>query len=181
MFVTYSDFSTGYYKISTNNFTQTELTAYITRVETKYLKELLGIELYNLFVDSIVSSLPTGVYLTIYNALEYDNTQGGIYTGGILSGGMDLSAKIIISEGIKEMLKGFLFFEYNRDQPITNTIAGNVKQSNENSEVVNGWKAGINERYNKAVDNYTAIQAYIQDNLSAYSTFNGVSKGKIFY
>lgn len=166
MFLVNTDF-TGYHKISTNNFTQAELTSYITKYESVYLKELMGVALYNLFVASISSGLPTGVYLTIYNAFSEDSES--------------CSNKILISDGMKEMLKGFVFFEYTRNQPIENTTVGNVKNVNENSEVVNGWKAGITEKYNRAIDTYKAIQSYIEENLTDYPTYNGVEKEKIFF
>lgn len=180
MFITTADFVEDY-QISLDDFREDRLTKYISVWESKYLQDLLGVELYDLFVASIVASLPTGIYLTIYNALAFDDTHGGVYTGGILSGGMEISNKIVRSEGIKEMLKGFIFYEYTRDQPVFNTVTGNVQNVNENSINLNAVKAGICEKYNKAIVSYNAIQVYIKDHLSHYSTFNGVKKEPIYF
>lgn len=171
MFLVASDF-TGYHKVSTNNFTQTELTAYITKYELRYLQDLLGYDLSVLFIADLTGGTTppplSAIYLNIYNSLTYDYESGG-------------SNKIIRSEGIKEMLKGFIFWEYTRNQPIENTLVGNVENVNENSVLVNSWKAGINDKYNRAIDTYKAIQLYIEDNSTLYPDYNGVIKEPIYY
>jgi len=93
---------------------------------------------------------------------------------------MDVN-KINISEGMITMLKGFIYFEYQRFQAVKASPVGSVENSNENSKVLTGYKAANIQRYNKAIESYKAIQTYIRQNLSDYPTFNGVSKDIIIY
>lgn len=179
-FLTYSDFATGKYRISMTTDTQTSVTSYITKYEKRYLQNLLGIELYNLFMASLVSNVPTGVYLTIYNEFAEDNDNSGFtfqrLDGTILESveGGSKAGPIVRSEGIKEMLKGFIFFEFTRDQGVKNTPNGNVQAENENAIFVSQNEAFIKGRYNEAVDTYQAIQWYIGQHLDDYPTFNGI-------
>jgi hypothetical protein len=177
--VVVSDF-TDKYKLAVNNFTTTDLQAYITKYEKRYLQDLLGIDLYNLFIASYSSGLPTGIYLTLYNDFAFDNATFGY---GFTPLGSDVTIiegnntqKIIRSEGIKEMLKGFIFWEYSRKQKVKNTTTGNVEETNENSNSLSSLRAFIDANYNEAITSYNAIQEYIRQNLSVYPDFNGLSK-----
>ncbi len=63
-----SDFI-GENKIATDVFTDAELDAFITIYEAKLLYELMGIELYDLFIADLVGGVPqTAKYVTIYEA-----------------------------------------------------------------------------------------------------------------
>ncbi len=183
MYLTVSDFD-KFYKIATNDFDEEDLEQCIIDNEKKYLKQLLGVSLYALFeADLTGGTTPpptTQKYLTIYNPLEFDNTNGGIYTGGILSSGIEVN-KINISEGMIAMLKGFIYFEYQRFQFVKASPVGSVENSNENSKVLTGYKAANIQRYNKAVESYKAIQTYIRQHSSDYPEFNGVPKDIIIY
>lgn len=186
MYLAVADF-TEYYKISTNDFEEEDLEGCIADHEEKYLKHLLGIDLYALFkadltnypADPIPPPL-TAKYLVIWNPLEFDNTHGGLYTGGILSDGIDVN-KINISEGMKTMLKGFIYFEYGRLQAVKASNVGPTENKNENSKVLRGYKASHIARYNKAIESYKAIQAYISQHKSDYPTYNGVEKDIIIF
>lgn len=176
-FLTYADFSSGKYKIAQDNYSQATLTAYITKFEKRYLQDLMGIELYNLFVADLVSNVPQAARFTaIYN--EFAEDDDGLTSG--LSGQVSVENKIVRSEGIEEMLKGFIFFEYNRDFPVKNTMTGNVQEDNENSKVLNSLKAGIIEKYNEAIATYKAIQWKLEDESSTYPEYNGIEKNIIW-
>jgi hypothetical protein len=186
MFLSSTNFESGKYKISQNSYTTDDLTTYISKYESRYLIKLLGSDLYDLFIDSLISNIPTNVYLTLYSAFHADNLNSSMVWFPIGGGKPDYSdatncnlPKIIISEGILEMLKGFIFFEYTRDQSIKNTIAGNVQEDNENSKAVSQLQAGIKEKYNEAVSTYQAIQWYISQHMDDYPDFNGVSISEI--
>ena len=172
-FLTFTDFNSGKYKIAQDNFSQATLTAYITKFEKRYLQDLMGIELYNLFVADLVSNVPqTQRFEDIYN--EFAEDDDGLVSG--LSGMASTGNKIVRSEGIKEMLKGFIFFEYNRDLPVKNTMTGNVQEDNENSKVLTSLKAGITEKYNEAIATYKAIQWKLEDESATYPEYNGDCK-----
>ena len=137
-----------------------KIESYITTYEESYLRELLGIDLFNLYKADVVSHLPvTASYLTITNPLFIEQ-----------------SGYSIVSNGIKDMLLGFIFFEYVRDNKIKQSMSGSV---------VNGVDSSNNDftqeflfqRYNESIDIYKNIQLYIELNKATYPTYNGFTKG----
>jgi hypothetical protein len=162
MFVSISDF-TGKYTLSKGMYDNAKLQDYIDRYEPRYLKELLGVELYNLFIADLNGGiLQSPNYVKIYEPLSEDyalylyswQTYNTVHT-------------IIDSEGIKEMLKGFIYFEYLKDQWNQATPYGMVTQKAENSEVSNNVVSMMYTRYNEAVRTFLAIQEYIGQNINA--------------
>lgn len=156
-----SDF-TGDYAITMNSFSGTHLTRFVDTYEVNYLRDLLGVSLSTALLADIATpfTAPTNAnYLTIFNPIAYDCVGGQI-----------------VSEGIKQMLVGFIFFEYVRFQNIQNTITGNVKAENEVSTPAMWGQTNIYHNYNKSIDTYKAIQYHISLNEANYSTFNGIRK-----
>jgi len=152
---------TGKHKIAQDCYT--DLQAYIDKYEKKYLLDLLGATVYALFVADINEATMkpvTAKYLTLYN--EFMEDEGDI---------------IIFSEGLKEMLIGFIFFEFVKDYKFKITRAGVlVSNSDQNREAA--WtEFDIYTRYNDAISTYNAIQWYIKSNRSEYPTYNGQTKG----
>ena len=137
-----------------------KIESYIETYEESYLRELLGINLFNLYKADVANHLPvTDSYLTITNPLYVEQ-----------------SGYSIVSNGIKDMLLGFIFFEYVRDNKIKQSMSGSV---------VNGVDSSNNDftqeflfqRYNESIDIYKNIQLYIELNKSTYTTYNGFTKG----
>ena len=137
-----------------------KIESYIETYEESYLRELLGIDLFNLYKANVVNHLPVNAsYLTITNPLYIE--QNG-YS--------------IVSKGIKDMLLGFIFFEYVRDNKIKQSMSGSV---------VNGVDSSNNDftqeflfqRYNESIDIYKNIQLYIELNKATYPTYTGFIKG----
>lgn len=165
----------GKYKLSTGMYDTAKLQDYINRYEPRYLKELLGVELYNQFIaDLDAENLPESPnYIKIYDPLSEDVTSLGItQTGSPFNGILNAHYlygynSILDSEGIKEMLKGFIYFEYAKDLMNEMTPYGNVRQSGENSENVGGIVTLIYTRYNEAIKSFRSIQEYILLNLTA--------------
>lgn len=165
----------GKYKLSTGMYDTAKLQDYINRYEPRYLKELLGVDLYNQFIaDLDAENLPQSPnYIKIFNPLSEDVTSLGItQTGAPFNGILSTHYlygynSILDSEGIKEMLKGFIYFEYAKDLMNEMTPYGNVRQSAENSENVGGIVTMIYTRYNEAIKSFQSIQEYILLNLSA--------------
>lgn len=160
-----SDFK-GKYAVSLNAFDTTVLQSYIDKYETKYLYDLLGITLGDLLLADIASpfAVPTTlIYQTIYNALNIDNTN---YSW----------CNQIRSNGIKEMLIGFIYFEYIRTKAVVNTPVGSVTSQNEVSTIVDFNSTLVYLNYNEAIKSYKSIQSYILLYSSTYPTFSGVSK-----
>ena len=144
----------GKYEIAIDQFNETDIDIYIAKYEKKFLIQLLGASLYTTFVADLVNGVPvTAIYLSIFNSFQIDST----------------TESINVSNGMKEMLKGFIYYHYLLDGPLKSTTVGVVVQKNETSDNV-----GItNSRYNESVDTFKAIQSYINDNSVSYPTYNG--------
>lgn len=151
MFLTVQDF-TGKYQLSTGMYDVTKLQDYIIRYEKRYLIELFGAKLYDEFISDLVLNIPKSPnFLKVFNPF-YENVT---------------LRQLIISEGIKEMLKGFIYFEYSKDLINQMTPYGNVRPISENSEPVSTLYSMIYARYNEAIRSYKAIQTYILTNMNA--------------
>lgn len=154
---------TGKYAISQNPHTVTNLQSFIDKYEKVYLRDLLGLVLGDLFYADIA----TGTFLPPVNP---------IYSVLFNPIAVELNGREVISNGVKEMLLGFIYWEYTRKQPVVNTVTGNVIQANETS-VPAGWnESDIYEVYNEAVKTYSAIQYFINDDRTNYPTYNGKCK-----
>jgi hypothetical protein len=157
MIVSISDF-TGKYQLSTGMYDQAKLQDYINRYEPRYLKELFGIDLYNEFNSDLLNNVPQSPnFLVVFNPLSEDLGYSFYHFNGLYEG-----VNQIDSEGIKEMLKGFIYFEYAKDLVNVMTPFGNVKQAAENSEVANTLFSMMYTRYNEAIRSYSSIRNYIK-------------------
>lgn len=153
--ITSSDF-TGKFELTINEFTSANLTEYIDRYSTKMIIELMGIELFNLWVVD-VDAPP---YDVLTNPRIFQSSCGKVYE----------------SKGIKDMLLGNIFFYYTRDIIQKQSIHGQTKKLNENSTGISFSESNVQARWNESVETYEAIQAYILDNLDVYPTYNGVKQ-----
>ena len=150
----------GKYAISQGVYSNLDINDYISKYELTYLVELLGVELYNLYyadANAQLDKIPlTPIYSFIFNPFNYQDN----YT-------------LMLSKGFKEMLIGFIYFEYMRDSIATATTTSMQSQKNENSQKN---ILPIYTRYNEAIITYRAIQNYIITNKQDYLTFKGVNK-----
>jgi hypothetical protein len=155
-----SDF-TGENKIATDVFTDAELDVFITLYEAKLLYELMGIELYDLFIADLVGGVPqTAKYVTIYEAFV-----------------KEIDDEMITSDGMKVMLVKWVFFHYVRTQPQTNTIQGNTQAEGTINMPSAMSYTSLCIDYNKMISTFKAIQNYIESVKDAdYPTFKGVLK-----
>ena len=98
-FVTSSEFNNKF-ELSVGMYSDDKIQAYIDRYEESYLVQLLGVELYNLFIaDLDVSNVPQASrFVKIFNPF---NEQ--------------VAFSLMMSKGIKDMLMGFIYFEYLKD------------------------------------------------------------------
>jgi hypothetical protein len=154
-----SDFI-GKFQVTVNEFTVSKLQLYIDRYEENYLRELLGLELYDLYIATPLDPL----FVAIESPFVFQST---------------CDNQIYESQGMKDMLTGFIFFMYTRDLYSSQSIVGTVKQSNENSTIPTNVSALLWQRYNESILSYDAIQQYIRENLTDYPTFKGVEKDVI--
>ena len=154
-----SDDFTGVWALSQGTYSDSEIDAYIELWEKRFLVELLGVELFDLFEADLVNQVPQDpIYLKIYNSFYIDD-----------------STCVVVSEGMKKMLLGFIYFLYVRDAAV-HTKMGSVINEAENSREARGEERGLTQRYNKAISTYKAIQWCICDQDQDYPTYNGQYK-----
>ena len=146
----------GKFELAINNNTTSKIQSYIDRYEDIHLIELLGKELYDLFIANPADP----EFLAISEPFTFQSDCGKVWQ----------------SQGMKSMLLGFVYFMYTRDNKTTQTTAGVVKLKADLSSVPSNMSTMNWQRYNESVDTYDAIQAYILDNESDYPTFKGVNK-----
>ena len=130
---------------------------YINDVEPKIMNELLGVELYALFVQGYEDE--EEIYTKLYNEF-FENLPCGL----------------IESKGIIDMLKGFVYWNYYAEDYASVSAVGNTVKDGENSTRASDIEANLYTRYNTSVKTYQAIQTYILANLDVYPTFKGVHK-----
>lgn len=165
MLLTTDDFINKW-ELSTGMYDTNKITSYIRMYEEKYLVHLLGADLYKEFIGDIANNVPQSPnFIKIFNAFNQDlNTLTPFYGTGVTFGhGLN---RILESDGILDMLKGFIYWEYARDLLNQQTPYGGVKQMSENSIVVDTPHSLFWERYNEAIKTYQAIQEYIYINQS---------------
>lgn len=166
LYIQITDFS-GQDKVAKDKFTKPELQSYIDKFEVRYLQDLLGCDLYEEFaIDfAITGTEPTASKFTdIWEAFCSDDNCG-----------------IRRSEGIKEMLGLFIYFEFVRDQKVKNNIGGITKNEQANSIEAGFRESNIYTNYNQSLESYWAVQWLICDNPNGYDydKYNGQIKGLI--
>lgn len=156
-----SDFDQGKSKIAYNTYQQSDLQEYIDRYEKQYLIELLGVVEYKALIADLVNGVPvTQKFIDIFNPIAEEIHDENVNT-----------------RGIKEMLEGFIFFHYVRDNMVTQTTGGSKRTESDNSQNISWTSALIQSRFNDSVDDYRGIQYYIENNDVDYPDFNGKHMG----
>jgi hypothetical protein len=190
---TAADYFTGYFRISQDVQTNAMLQSYIDKYEKKYLVDLLGYDLYVLFIADFDNGLPQSTrFLTIYNELNYEIAGGNRsywipynlpYTMDNCSPKEVPYQEPTLSEGISKMLKGFVFYHYVNEMSLSVSPTGVVENRNENSDkaIANRTTGLIEDKYNESIKSYKVIQRYINDNLTTYSEFMGVDRNPTFF
>lgn len=136
--------------------TYSKLGDYITQFERNYLYKLLGKELADLFIADLSNYIPqTARFTTIYNPL---NTE--------------VSGLRYETDGMKAMMLGLVYFEYQRYERAKSTISGVSTLANENSREVGFGELNLYNRYNEGVVNFNTIQAYVRNDSTTYSEFD---------
>ena len=164
MLLTTDDFINKW-ELSTGMYDTSKLTSYIIKYEERYLVHLLGAKLYDEFIADLtgVPQYPQSPnFIKILNPFNMDLSSLTQFYSSPLSG----VNRILESDGILDMLKGFIYWEYARDLLNQQTPYGGVKQMSENSIVVDTPHSLMWERYNEAIRTYQAIQEYIYMNQS---------------
>lgn len=170
MIVVSSDF-VGKYALSNSMYDTPDYDFYIDTYVKEYLICLLGADLAELFIADLIAGNGTPTeqrFIDIFDAFSIEYTWLFYSRGG--------GKRNWTSEGIKIMLIGFVYFEIVRDQSNKMTPVGNVASRGENSDAVRSYNSRMWDRYNRAIQNYRAIQSYIMKYRTDYPEFNGEIK-----
>ena len=128
------------------------------KYEKKYLVQLLGADLYALFIADLTApdpQVPQSVrFLNIFNPFSIDQHSCLYY-----------------SEGIREMLVQFIYFHYVRENQVINTAGGTVSNSVELG-LNASFMGNIVQVYNQGVKNAHCMQWYIHENELEYPEEN---------
>ena len=175
-----SDF-VGKVAITQDDITAVKIQRYIDELEVQYLDDLLGCELSTLLIADLAlppAGEPTAQrFKDIFDKFCIDIT-GLVFPFPWSHDFFEffVEHRQNRSRGIKEMLKGFIYFEYVRDQPIINSSVGMTRSKGVASDVIGSLNNGIVFGFNNALKDYWNIQFFINENLTTYSEFNGIRK-----
>lgn len=149
------------YDIALTFQAETELPKLIEVIEKDILEELLGCDLYDLFIADLNGDVPqipqAAIYLNIFNSICIDEDS-------------------IRSYGIKDLLMAFVYFEWHRYNQNKSVSSGIVRADSENTSLANLTSTNIYEKYNRGIKSYQAIQRYICDNSTDYPEYEGMKK-----
>jgi len=149
-----SDFKDNEYSLPTKKYGDYQ--SYLDKYEKKFLVDLLGAELYGLFIADLVSGVPqTQRFIDIYDPFDIDD-----------------DSCVRRSEGMKLATMQYVYFYAVRDSPVKKTNTGVVFNDNENSTGPSYSGFNIVEAYNESVKNAKEIQWYICDNDEDYPEEN---------
>jgi len=146
-FLTPADF-TGKYELHTGMYDVNKLQAYIDKYEGRYFRQLLGVDMYNSLlsdIDQQTNEPKSPNFQFIFSPFAED---------------VNLFS-ILDSDGMLDMLKGFIYFEYAKDLLNQMTPYGNVRQKAENSTAILALQSQMYNRYNESVRTLRAIRDYI--------------------
>tara|TARA_R110002167_G_scaffold142042_1_gene330608 strand:+ start:46 stop:588 length:543 start_codon:yes stop_codon:yes gene_type:complete len=160
-----SDF-TGEYYIANNPRANNNIESIIASKENEYLINLLGIDEAINFTNNLVNGIPTNAnYLIIYNPFE-EVVKECLYGYRHL----DQSDRIQRSKGLKETLKGLIYYDILSRDNYKHTLTGVVVNNNDNSNVLTASEAVrfAESKRNNIIESYNLISKRIKD-LEIYS------------
>ena len=140
-----------------------KLQEYIDEYEPLILAELLGVD----FADEIKGQFEAGD-LTPENEKVFNKNTFNIEKCG--------KVWLFRSEGIKTMLKNFIYAHVQVGDLGTPTSQGKIKMDSEGGNLVNDNYTDRFRFYNNGVKTFRAIQEFIKDNKEDYPLFKGIEK-----
>lgn len=160
--VNLSDFK-GEFSLVANGYTEDKNQEYLDKYEKVYLVSLLGAELYGLFIADLSGGAPQQTrFENIFNPFNIDDDN-------------DIKS----SQGMIDMVVAFVYYHIIRDLDFKQTLAGNTRNTSDNSNPISQVQAKVWEPFNKGIDSYWSIQWFVCNDLGTYPEFNGQSRDKI--
>lgn len=154
-----SDF-TGFYKIAKSTASNPILQSYIDEFEKKYILDILGIDLGNLFIASppLTTIDPRMVAIRDPFDIQYGNSP-------------------YHSKGMKEVLLAFVYYEYISQTQVQHSLSGVVQTQNEtanSTQPIDAHRFG-ETKFNSLLETVEAIQWYCRAYQNAiYPEYRGV-------
>ncbi len=146
----------GKYKLA--NSINDEINAFISDNEEDILIDLLGNDLYNLFVLDLASGVPqTQKYLDIYNKFT-----------------VKIGCRIFQSKGMKDLLLNIIYSQYSIWNKKKQTNGGTQNNKVEVSEPSN--MTFVHSFNNDGIKSYKAIQSFCLNDTVNYPEFLGTIK-----
>jgi len=149
IFVNISDFDSGRYKINLSPSDENDLNEMINNNEKSYIFDLFGVTLGNEIFTN-----PTTARLELTSPFIEK-----------------IEDKKVESKGLKEILKGLIYFEYVRYAYTKQTPSGIGQPLTEGMSQENYMRHDLTTRYNSAVDSWLAIQWKCKN--QNYPTYDG--------
>lgn len=175
--LTTNDFESG--ELSVPHSEYDDLAIFINKYELKYLMQLLGVNLYKLFVADLTplssnagQQPQADKYKIIFNPL-YEEINNVEYK----------------SDGIKQMLMQFVYFHYTREKEYSKTQSGTTENATELGKKKNYVGFNLKKSYNDGVRIFCEIQKYISfkkdetknDIEPLYQEYNGKGLTTIYF
>jgi hypothetical protein len=166
----------GVYKLAQTPYTTATLQAFIDANEKSIIRNLLGLELGDLFIASVTAYAPVGArYLALFNALalQVDDQASSSTWGNYFTFSYN---HIYESRGMKEIILGIIYCLYVSDQQHYQGQSGFVS-ANADAAVVTSFENAARQgetRHNGVIGDWEAVQYYISQNSTTYPEFKGL-------
>jgi hypothetical protein len=151
-YLTPNDFQ-GKFQLHVGMYTNATLQEYIDRYEPLYMMQLFGAKMFDDYMADLgVFNIPISPnFQKLFNPFHENYAFN----------------QLVVSNGMIDMLKGFIYFEYCKDLTNQMTVNGNVRPMGENSTDVSTLHTMMYARYNESVRTFRAIQTHIVNNFNA--------------
>ena len=134
------------YQLAKDAFSKKTLQSYIDELEPCLIYKLLGAELGALFIaDLDVDGVPQAQrFIDIYNSFV-----------------VDYECSQYCSIGLKDYLKGQIYYDFARNNNTYSSLLGNKVAETDNSKTVGNLINDLSQRYNHAIRTGKDIQWYV--------------------
>ena len=172
-----SDFI-GFYKISTDCYTENDLIAAIEQWEDYFLCQLFGDIEKQKYIEQLTGYVVGPPEVTG----SFPSTTPDFLAIEIPFCKSSLGCKYNASQGIKNMLLGFIYYKYSPSAHFKSTTGGTIIPMSGNANSVSPRNLGriAEQKHNHSVATLRAIQLCICENIAAFPDYDGCDIEPIF-
>lgn len=139
------------------------VTHLIDKYEVIFLRDVLGIKLYNEYVTGIAAGSPAQKWLDIRDGKEFQIGETFYRWRGFKEGSTTLTRKSIIAN--------FVYYWYTRDAVSFQTPASEASAKTENSNIVSP-AVKQSRAWNEMVDGVNELVFFLSNNLATYDSYS---------